>query len=87
MKFQFNRFSALSFTKQALNRSNVFSMFIILSCLLFSLATYAVGIPDPSLVGYWTFDVGTGTQVEDLTTNNNTGNLLNTPQFTQVLPV
>ena len=83
MKFQFNRFSALSFTKQALNRSNVFSMFIILSCLLFSLATYAVGIPDPSLVGYWPFDEKAGKKAEDVSGNGNDGKLIDGPKWVE----
>ena len=83
MKFQFNRFSALSFTKQALNRSNVFSMFIILSCLLFSLATYAVGIPDPSLVGYWPFDEKVGKKAEDVSGNGNDGKLIDGPKWVE----
>ena len=83
MKFQFNRFSALSFTKQALNRSNVFSMFIILSCLLFSLATYAVGIPDPSLVGYWPFDEKVGKKAEDVSGNGNDGKLIDEPKWVE----
>ena len=83
MKFQVNHFSTLLFTKQVLNRCNVFSMLIILSCLLFSFATYAVGKPDPSLVGYWPFNEKTGKKAEDASGNGNDGKLIDGPKWVE----
>ena len=80
MKFQVNHFSTFLFAKQVLSRYNVFSMLIILSCLLFSFATYAVGKPDPSLVGYWPFDEKTGKKAEDASGNGNDGKLIDGPK-------
>ncbi|MFA7202012.1 MAG: LamG domain-containing protein, partial [Candidatus Paceibacterota bacterium] len=40
-------------------------------------------ITDSGLVGYWTFDEGTGTQALDSSGNNNTGTLTNSPTWQQ----
>ncbi|MFA7201861.1 MAG: LamG domain-containing protein, partial [Candidatus Paceibacterota bacterium] len=40
-------------------------------------------ITDAGLVGYWTFDEGTGTQALDSSGNNNTGTLTNGPTWQQ----
>ena len=58
-------------------------MLIILSCLLFSFATYAVGKPDPSLVGYWPFDEKTGKKAEDASGNGNDGKLIDEPKWVE----
>ena len=58
-------------------------MLIILSCLLLSFATYAVGKPDPSLVGYWPFDEKTGKKAEDASGNGNDGKLIDEPKWVE----
>jgi len=83
MKFQVNRFFTLLFVKEALNKSNVFSMLIILSCILFSFATHAVGKTDPSLVGYWPFNEKTGKKAEDASGNGNDGKLIDGPKWVE----
>ena len=54
--------------------------FSILIFALFLLATYAVGIPDPSLVGYWPFDEKAGKKAEDVSGNGNDGKLIDRPK-------
>ena len=83
MKFQVNHFSTFLFTKQVLNRYNVFSMLIILSCLLLSFATYAAGKTDPSLVGYWPFEEKTGKKADDASGNRNDGKLIDGPKWVE----
>ena len=40
-----------------------------------------------NLVGYWTFEEGTGTTTEDLSDNSNTGTLKNGPAFKETTPL
>ena len=50
---------------------------------LFLLVTYAVGKPDPSLVGYWPFEEKTGKKADDASGNRNDGKLIDGPKWVE----